>query len=158
MRAAGLLALFFVVAGSPCAADDCVDDPAVHGFRVRSVRPDVHFGRVPEALEQLLASHRGEVYSSESANLFANEIRRYRSEHPDPVEAEVVALQTVSISVDRWTPCTTMAAEAECLAAFGETRCVDVLVNNIGVQLDVYDVNGNRLPIPRSNKIRFFGE
>ncbi len=158
VRAAALLTLFFALSASPSLAQDCAEDAAVQGFRIRTVRPDARFARVPGPLEHLLASHRGEVYASDSANTFANEIRRYLREHPDRIESEVGRLQTLSIAVDRWTPCATVVSAMECQAAFGDSRCIDVLVKTISVQLDVYDVSGNRLPIPRSNKMRFFSE
>ena len=51
-----------------------------------------------------------------------------------------------------------MVPPHECQAAFGESRCIDVLVKSISLQLDIYDVSSNRLPIPRSNQVRFFNE
>ena len=98
------------------------------------------------------------MYSSDSENTFANDIKRYLPERSDQLESEVATLQTLSIAVDRWTPCATVVPPLECQAAFGESRCIDVLVKSISLQLDIYDVSSNRLPIPRSNQVRFFSE
>jgi hypothetical protein len=158
MRAAALATLFFAAGSGVSFAQVCADNASVLGSRVRSVRPDARFGRVPQALERMLASHYGEVYSIDAENSYANDISRFFNEHPGQLESEVINRQALSIAIEESTPCTTVVAPVECQAAFGESRCIDILVKTISLQLDVYDISGNRLPIPRSNKMRFFGE
>jgi hypothetical protein len=158
MRTLGLSLALALAANVAVSAQRCVENDAdVQGLTIRAVTVDARFARVPAELRATLAAHRGETYSSESAVSFIREVNRYLAERPGEIENAVGALQSLAVKVDRGTVCATEVPANDCAAAFpAGNRCIDVLVQSTSVQLDVYDVSGNLLPVPRSNQLRFF--
>src|SRR5438132_665083 len=94
MRSAVLSCVFLVVA-SAAPAEECADEQSVQGFTVRSVRVAARYSRVPQTLDQELAQHRGEVYSSDMANRYAEQVKTYLGRSASQLEDEVFGLNAL---------------------------------------------------------------
>ena len=69
----------------------------------RQSRVAARFSRVPQTLDQELARHRGELYSSDTANRYAEQVKTYLGRSASQLEDEVFglnALRALSKDVD----------------------------------------------------------
>jgi hypothetical protein len=148
-------------------AQECKDGTAVNGFRVRSVKAEAFWSRTPQALNQQLAGHQGEAYSSDAGIQYVNEVRNYLDTHLSATTSStpgVNNLSKLSASVRYTYPCPVLVSEPDCEAQFNHDpaapvkKCVDVVVKTKALYLDVIDVGSNLLPVPRTNRLIFLNE
>ena len=154
--------LLLTICSSPAFGQQCAEESTVQGFTVRAVRVEARFGRVPEALKQKLALHRGEKYSSDKGTLYAEETKEFINSSASQIEDDTFGLdrlRKLSIRVGLYTWCPIPVADHECRAEFPTAdHCVDLLIRTKSVQLDMLNIGGNVLPVPRSNRLDFFRE
>lgn len=162
--ALGLLLAIACLAAA-AEAQECRDDFAVAGFRVRSVKLEAFWSRTPPELNAQLAGHQGDVYSVDKGSDYVNEVRRFIGEHPsalDNVLFGVNKLSKLSISARLYTRCLIVVPPPDCEAQFKNDpsapvkNCLDVVVKTKALQLDVVNTSANVLPIPRTNRLTFF--
>lgn len=147
---------FFVTAHA-----QCVDSSAVNDYRVRSIRFNSLFGRLPKELRQMLDAHRGERYSAERAKEYIDEIVAFRANDPVQQKYERLIVNKLKLSVKGGLTeleCVAKADPAECQRDFpGSTQCVDVTLRRYFVELDALDSSPYLLLFPRSALAAFYG-
>jgi Surface antigen. len=159
------LCLLVVALPATSRAQECKDDFAVTGFRVRSVKLEAFWSRTPQLLNDQLAGHQGDVYANDKGAAYVNEVRTFLAEHPsatDNVLFGVNKLSKLSIDAKFYTRCLIVVPAPDCEAQFKNDpaapvkNCIDVVVKTKALHLDVINTSSNVLPIPRTNRLIFF--
>ena len=160
-RRASLLILIVASVSATTARAQCVDSTAVKDFKVRSVRVETLFGRVPKQLRETLDSHRGEAYSSDRASAYIHEIRAFYAGDPAQEKYERLIANKLRLSVKAGVTslkCVDKLKPEECQVAFpGTTECVDVTLRRYFVDVDALDVSPYIVPLPRSALVALYG-
>jgi len=142
-------------------AQQCADETDVQGHTVHSIRVQSRFNRVPDKLKQKLAAHRGESYSTDKGTQYAREVKEYIASEATEVDDALglTRLKKFSIRAGLYTWCLERIPDAQCRADIpGASHCIDIVIRSKAIQLDMLDVGGNLLPIPRSNRLNFYRE
>ncbi len=154
------------------------------GYVVRAVKVEALFGRVPRALADRLASHRGEQYrpfddddataettilgvtgapdlTKSSYTKYKDEVKEYLGSLGN-IGAALGASRYTEIGVRTFYPCIRKVTEEECRKAFANdprapvTKCVDVTVKVATVYINTGSLSANLLALARSNRLRFY--
>ncbi|MBA3439272.1 MAG: hypothetical protein H0T92_05320 [Pyrinomonadaceae bacterium] len=149
-----------------CSGDDIHDPKA--GYVARFVTVQARLGQVPKDLQNTLARHRGEPYSSAELTRYFAEVSSYLGENSGSAPRNEVAedmifgvnkLKAVSISVNHTDACVGVVPPTDCEKELGPSvaKCVDVKIRRLTVRVNTDNVSANILPfLPRSNKLTFF--
>ena len=160
-RRASLLILIVASVSITTTKAQCVDSSTVNNFKVRSVRVETLFGRVPRKLRESLDSHRSEPYSADRALAYINEIRAFYASDPAQEKYERLIANKLRLSVKAGSTslkCVDKLQPAECQAAFpGTTECVDVILRRYFVDVDALDISPYIVPLPRSALVTLYG-
>ena len=160
-RRASLLILVMASVSVTTARAQCVDSSTVNNYKVRSVRVETLFGRVPRKLRDTLDQHRGHPYSADRASEYINEIRAFYANDPAQEKYERLIANKLKLSIKAGITslkCVDKLKPAECQAAFpGTTECVDVIVKRYFVDVDALDTSPCIVPFPRSALAAFYG-
>jgi hypothetical protein len=160
-RRAPLLAFVFLLIPLVSVRAQCVDSSVVTGFKVRSVKVKVLFGRIPSELSRLLESHRNEAYSADRASHYIREIRKFYATDPAQEKYERLIANKLRLSVKAGytdLECVEKINPNECQAALpGTTECVDVTIRRYFVDIDALDSSPYLLLFPRSALATLYG-
>jgi hypothetical protein len=160
-RGAPLLAFVFALIPLVSVRAQCVDSSQVNNFKVRSVKVKTLFGMVPKELSTLLDSHRNDLYSSDRASQYINEIRKFYATDPAQEKYERLIANKLKLSVKAgrtWLECVEKVKPQECQTALpGTTECVDVTIKRYFIDIDALDSSPYLLLFPRSALATFYG-
>jgi hypothetical protein len=163
---ASFSALLIVLAWAVPAQAQCVDGSKVQGFKVRSIKVQTLFGKIPDALQQQLDGHRGDGYSADQAITYIREVTKFIDEDPVQQKLQKLIANKLKFSVKAAyydVGCLHPVGVAECQASFKNdpggpvTQCVDVTLNGKNLELDALNSSPYLLLIPRSTLVALFG-
>jgi hypothetical protein len=145
----------FIGLAADAAFAQCVDSSVVNNFKVRSVKFQSLFGRVPEKLKTQLEGHKGDSYSALQASNYISEIDEFLDSDPIQQKYEQLIANKLKFSIKgTYTElaCVKAAPVSECQLAFGTaiTECVDVSIRRYSVEVDGLNSSPFLLLFPRS--------
>jgi hypothetical protein len=158
------LSLFTIVVTAAVvttARAQCVDSSVVNGYKVRSIRLETLFGRVPEKLRQSLKTHSGDSYSADRAIVYIQEVRAFYGSDPAQEKYERLIANKLKLSVKAGTTnleCVAPVDAAECQTEFpGNANCVDVTLKRYFIEVDALDASPYVVLFPRSALVALYG-
>ncbi len=148
---AGHVNLLSAQTSAGARSDPCRGDLAIRGLPIRKVTIETRGAWRPSLQLPIAPGDRFDFAKlSDAKNLV------HRALANDPLRDNLEAIGLGSFSLIITATCVTTVEADSCPTA--DTGCVDVILRPFALRLDLINISGNTLPIPRSNKAIFYSK
>ncbi|HYE74947.1 MAG TPA: hypothetical protein VEF04_16520, partial [Blastocatellia bacterium] len=145
-----------IFAQAPSQPNECRGDLSIKGLPIRSVKIETRGGWQPSLPLPLAPGDKFDFVKLSEARTI---VHRALSNDPLRDALEMSGLGELSLFIT--TTCVTVHEGAACGAVSGSDKsnsCVDVVIRPFALRLDLVNIKGNTIPIPRSNRATFYSQ
>lgn len=136
--------------------NECRGDLSIRGLPIRTVKIETRGGWQPSLQLPLAPGDKFDFVKLSEARTIV-----HKALSNDPLRDALEASGLGSLSLFITTTCVTVHEASACGSingAAGSSSCVDVIIRPFALRLDLVNIKGNTVPIPRSNRATFYSQ